>query len=62
MKDSYTLISWYMTRLEQQSNKVAEQEKTIVKLVSYICELADDDCPEEYKHVVKSEALKILDD
>jgi hypothetical protein len=55
MKD---LVDFKNYQIEALQCKVFEQEKKISILETYIFELIDKDCPEEYKGIVKNELLK----
>ena len=55
MKD---LVDFKNYQIEALQSKVFEQERRISILETYIFELIDKDCPEEYKNIVKSELLK----
>ena len=55
MKD---LVDFKNYQIEALQNKVFEQDRQISTLETYIFELIDKDCPEEYKGIVKNELLK----
>ena len=55
MKD---LVDFKNYQIEALQNKVFEQDRQISTLETYIFELVDNDCPEEYKGIVKNELLK----
>lgn len=55
MKD---LVDFKNARIESLQKKVFEQEKQIAILETYIFELTDLDCPDEYKKIVKKQLLK----
>jgi len=50
---SYDLLSFKEARIEAMTDAIAERDKRISELETYIFELCDRDCPEEYKIVVK---------
>lgn len=56
MKD---IITFKNAQIEALQNAVAEQEKTIMQLETYIFELTDKDSPEEYKQVIRNEVFGI---
>jgi len=55
MKD---LVDFKNYQIEALQSKVFEQERKLSILETYIFELIDKDCPEEYKVIVKNELLK----
>ena len=55
MKD---LVDFKNYQIEALQKKVFEQDRQISTLETYIFELVDNDCPEEYKGIVKTELLK----
>ena len=55
MKD---LVDFKNYQIEALQNKVFEQDRKISTLETYIFELIDKDCPQEYKGIVKNELLK----
>ena len=55
MKD---LVDFKNYQIEALQNKVSEQDRQISTLETYIFELVDKDCPEEYKGIVKNQLLK----
>lgn len=55
MKD---LVDFKNYQIEALQNKVFEQDRQISTLETYIFELIDKDCPEEYKGIVKNQLLK----
>lgn len=55
MKD---LVDFKNYQIEALQKKLFEQEKRIATLETYIFELADVDCPNEYKKIVTTELLK----
>jgi molybdopterin-guanine dinucleotide biosynthesis protein A len=54
----YNLLSYKEARIEALLNKNKELELEIEKLTSYIFDLCDVNCPEEYKQVVQSDVFK----
>jgi len=55
MKD---LVDFKNYQIEALQKKIFEQDRQISTLETYIFELVDNDCPEEYKGIVKTELLK----
>jgi uncharacterized coiled-coil protein SlyX len=55
------LVEFKNAQIEALQNAVAEQDKTIMQLETYIFELTDKDSPEEYKAVIRNEVFKIKD-
>jgi hypothetical protein len=55
MKD---LVDFKNAQIEALLRKCNEQEKRISILETWIFELSDKDCPNEYKQIVKNELLK----
>ena len=55
MKD---LVDFKNYQIEALQNKVFEQDRQISTLETYVFELIDKDCPEEYKGIIKNELLK----
>ncbi len=54
MKD---LVSFKNAQIEALQDLVAEQDKTIMQLETFIFELTDKDSPEEYKQVIRNEVF-----
>lgn len=54
----YDLFSYYVKKIQGLMDEIAVLKKRIVELETYVFELIDKDCPEEYKHVVKTEVFK----
>lgn len=54
----YDLLSYLQARVEALLNEMNKKDKRIQELETYIFELCDKDCPDEYKHVVKTEVFK----
>lgn len=55
MKD---LLDFKNSRIDALQDKVFEQEKKIAILETYIFELTDESCPDDYKRIIKNELLK----
>ncbi len=55
MKD---LLDFKNHRIEALQSKMFDLEQKIGILETYIFELTDKDCPEEYKKIVKNQLLK----
>ncbi len=55
MKD---LLDYKNNRIEAMQNEIFKQQQRIDVLETYIFELTDPSCPQEYKRIVKNELLK----
>lgn len=55
---SNNLISYKEARIEALLRKVEELEVKNEKLTTYIFELCDKDCPEDYKRVVQRDVFQ----
>tara|TARA_B110000902_G_scaffold50089_1_gene57348 strand:+ start:482 stop:706 length:225 start_codon:yes stop_codon:yes gene_type:complete len=55
MKD---LVDFKNYQIEALQKKVFEQDRKISTLETYVFELIDKDCPEEYKLIVQNQLLK----
>ena len=55
---SKNLVDFKNYQIEALQKKVFEQDRKISTLETYIFELIDKDCPEEYKGIVKNQLLK----
>ena len=53
------LIVFKNAQIERLQKKVAELEKEKTQLCTWIFEVCDEDCPEEYKQVVREESNKL---
>ena len=53
----YDLFSFYQKKIQKLGMELAEKEERITELETYIFELVDKDCPEDYKRVVKNEVF-----
>ena len=51
------MITFKNAQIEALQNALAEQDKTIMQLETYIFELTDKDSPEEYKRVIRNEVF-----
>jgi cell division protein FtsB len=51
------LIEFKNAQIEALQNAIAEQDKTIMQLETFIFELTDKDSPEEYKQVIRKEVF-----
>ena len=49
---SHDLLSYKEARIEALLNRIEELELKNEKLTTYVFELCDKDCPEDYKRVV----------
>lgn len=59
MKD---LIMFKNMQIEVMQNAIAEQDKLIMQLETYIFELTEKDSPEDYKAVIRKEVFNTEDD
>lgn len=50
---SYDVNAYYMSKLKAVMDDNAEKENYILELETYVFELCDRDCPDEYRDVVK---------
>lgn len=55
---SHDLLSYKEARIEALLNRIEELELKNEKLTTYVFELCDKDCPEEYKRVVQSDVFQ----
>jgi len=55
MKD---LLDYKNNRIEAMQNEIFKQQQRLDVLETYIFELTDPSCPQEYKRIVKNELLK----
>lgn len=55
---SHDLLSYKEARIEALLSKIEELELKNEKLTTYIYELCDRDCPEDYKRIVKSDVFE----
>ena len=53
-----SLIDWLTQSNSVLMNKNTELEQEITRLTTFIFELCDKDCPEDYKRIVQQEILK----
>jgi hypothetical protein len=56
MKD---LITFKNAQIEALHNALADSEKYVTQLETYVFELTDKDSPEEYKAVIRKEVFNI---
>ena len=56
MKD---LLDYYRFRTETMQSRICELESLANTLETYCFELADEECTEEYKTLIKSELYKL---
>ena len=57
LKDLFDLKNRQISELQE---KLSISQNRITQLETYIFELCDNDCPKEYKHVVKQEVFQHL--
>ena len=55
---SYNLLTYKEARIEALINENKKLQLENERLTTYIFELCDKDCPEEYKQVVQSDVFK----
>jgi len=55
---SHDLLSYKEARIEALLNRIEELELKNEKLTTYVFELCDKDCPEDYKRVVKGDVFQ----
>ena len=55
---SHDLLSYKEARIEALLNSIEELELMNDKLTTYVFELCDKDCPEDYKRVVKVDVFQ----
>lgn len=54
----YDLLTFKEMRIEAMSDALAEKDKRISELETYIFELCDKDCPLDYKMVIKNQVFE----
>ena len=54
----YSLMAFLEARIDALVNERARLQKRIQKLETFIFELCDKDCPEEYKSLIKSKVFE----
>lgn len=57
----HNLMSFKEARIEALLNELNKKNQRIQQLETYIFELCDRNCPEEYKHVVQQEVFNDKD-
>lgn len=55
MKGAHHLVNFKETKITKLQQEITDLKCTISKLETYIHELADEDCPKEYKQIVLTE-------
>ncbi len=55
---SYDLLSYKTARIEALLKEINRLELENEKLTTYVFELCDKDCPDEYKKIVKVDVFK----
>lgn len=58
----YNLMSFKEARIDALLRELAKKNQRIQQLETYIFELCDKDCPNEYKHVVQQEVFNSKDE
>ena len=51
-------MSYLQARVQALLNEINKKDQKIQELETYIFELCDKDCPDEYKHVIKTVVFK----
>tara|TARA_R110000772_G_scaffold204169_3_gene314337 strand:+ start:619 stop:801 length:183 start_codon:yes stop_codon:yes gene_type:complete len=54
---SYDLLSYKQARIDALQEKVSQLETENDKLMTYIFELIDEDCPNDYKKDIKNDVF-----
>ena len=54
---SYNLLTYKEARIEALLQKIKELELENEKLTTFIFELSEEECPEDYKRVVRSDVF-----
>jgi len=57
----HNLMSFKEARIEALLNELNRKNQQIQQLETYIFELCDKDCPDEYRHVVQQEVFSTKD-
>lgn len=55
---SYDLLSYKEARIEALLSEINRLELENEKLTTYVFELCDNDCPDDYKKIVKVDVFK----
>ena len=55
----YDLLSYKEQRIEALQNEVAKLRINEERLTTYIFEMLDKDCPEDYKRIIKKELFEL---
>jgi hypothetical protein len=58
MKHFYDLSSYFTMRISALEKKDRENKKEIDRLRTFLFEVCDPECPEQYKDVVRREIVK----
>lgn len=58
MKHFYDLSSYFTMRITALEKKDRENKKEIDRLRTFLFEVCDPECPEQYKDVVRKEIVK----
>lgn len=58
----HNLMSFKEARIEALLNELNKKNKRIQQLETYVFELCDPSCPNEYKHVVQQEVFNNTDE
>ena len=53
------LLDYNRFRMEAMQSRICELESTLSTLETYCFELADDNCPREYKTIIKKELYNL---
>jgi hypothetical protein len=58
MNNFYDLTSYLKLRIEALQSKNAKLEYEVDRLRTFLFEVTDEDCPGEYKNIVRKEIIK----
>jgi hypothetical protein len=58
MKHFYDLSSYFTMRISSLEKKTREDAEEIDRLRTFLFEVCDPECPDEYKNVVRKEIVK----
>ncbi len=53
-----SLVDWLTQSNSVLMNKNSELEQEVTRLTTFIFELCDKDCPDDYKRIIQQEILK----
>lgn len=58
MQHFYDLSSYFTSRITALENEVRKKKDEIDKLTTFLFEVTDPECPEDYKKIVRREMVK----